>query len=216
VTRSSFQLPDRPAVVFTCFGRAEKLDEEVVRAWCSILHQVHGSVLWVVGANNSTQLWRNWQTLCGLSDRVIFQSKIPNGEHIDAIALADVALDTPSYNGGATSLDILYAGVPIVTMPGPSHFFAQRSGLSIANALRITEFVTTSWEEYIARAVELVQRRDDIQRRLCAHVHQSGGFFNGGGVAELTSALEFAWERRHGSPTDIVVDEQLVARQGEN
>ena len=34
-----------------------------------------------------------------------------------AHALADLVLDTPFYNGGATGLDVLWAGVPALTLP---------------------------------------------------------------------------------------------------
>ena len=41
--------------------------------------------------------------------------------------LADVCLDTPICNGHTTGMDVLWAGTPMVTLPGQSALYAQFS-----------------------------------------------------------------------------------------
>lgn len=50
--------------------------------------------------------------------RIIFSPVAPKEEHVRRGQLADVCLDTPLCNGHTTGMDVLWAGTPMVTMPG--------------------------------------------------------------------------------------------------
>ena len=54
------------------------------------------------------------------TSRIVFADKLPQGEHLCAFALADLGLDTPAYNSGATGIDMLWSGTPLLTMAGAS------------------------------------------------------------------------------------------------
>lgn len=85
-----------------------------------ILKRVPNSVLWLlrfpaVGEPNIQQYAQNM----GLpTSRVIFSPVAPKEEHVRRGQLADVCLDTPLCNGHTTGMDVLWAGTPMVTMPG--------------------------------------------------------------------------------------------------
>lgn len=51
-------------------------------------------------------------------NRIIFSPVAPKEEHVRRGQLADVCLDTPLCNGHTTGMDVLWAGTPMVTMPG--------------------------------------------------------------------------------------------------
>lgn len=78
------------------------------------------SVLWLlrfpaVGEPNIQQYAQNM----GLpGSRIIFSPVAPKEEHVRRGQLADVCLDTPLCNGHTTGMDVLWAGTPMVTMPG--------------------------------------------------------------------------------------------------
>lgn len=49
--------------------------------------------------------------------RVVFSDKEDARVHLRRADLCDVMLDTPHYNGGTTTTDGLWAGVPVVSLP---------------------------------------------------------------------------------------------------
>lgn len=85
-----------------------------------ILKRVPNSVLWLlrfpaVGEPNIQQYAQN----LGLpASRIIVSPVAPKEEHVRRGQLADVCLDTPLCNGHTTGMDVLWAGTPMVTMPG--------------------------------------------------------------------------------------------------
>ena len=84
------------------------------------MKRVPNSVLWLlrfpaVGEPNIQQYALNM----GLpASRIIFSPVAPKEEHVRRGQLADVCLDTPLCNGHTTGMDVLWAGTPMVTMPG--------------------------------------------------------------------------------------------------
>ena len=53
------------------------------------------------------------------SKRIIFCNRTDiKEEHMRRIQLADIFLDTNLYNGHTTVIDVLYSGVPVLTVPG--------------------------------------------------------------------------------------------------
>lgn len=50
--------------------------------------------------------------------RIIFSNVAAKEEHVRRGQLADVCLDTPLCNGHTTSMDVLWTGTPVVTLPG--------------------------------------------------------------------------------------------------
>jgi len=51
-------------------------------------------------------------------DRILFSDLAYYEEHVRRGQLADICLDTPLFNGHTTSLDVLWSGTPIITLPG--------------------------------------------------------------------------------------------------
>lgn len=50
--------------------------------------------------------------------RILFSKIASKEEHVRRGQLVDVCLDTPLCNGHTTTMDILWAGTPVVTLPG--------------------------------------------------------------------------------------------------
>lgn len=51
-------------------------------------------------------------------NRIIFSNVAAKEEHVRRGQLADVCLDTPLCNGHTTSMDVLWTGTPVITLPG--------------------------------------------------------------------------------------------------
>jgi predicted O-linked N-acetylglucosamine transferase (SPINDLY family) len=64
----------------------------------------------------------------------------------------DVYLDCPAFSGYSTAWHAVHRGLPIITCEGP--FLRQRLAAGLLRQIGITDGITTSKEEYVARAVE--------------------------------------------------------------
>ncbi|KAK7922900.1 hypothetical protein WMY93_009802 [Mugilogobius chulae] len=153
-TRSQYGLPE-DSIVYCNFNQLYKIDPPTLQMWANILKRVPNSVLWLlrfpaVGEPNIQQYAQNM----GLpAARVIFSPVAPKEEHVRRGQLADVCLDTPLCNGHTTGMDVLWAGTPMVTMPGET--LASRVAASQLACLGCPELIAHSRQDYEDIAVKL-------------------------------------------------------------
>ncbi|MCI4379763.1 hypothetical protein PGIGA_G00232100 [Pangasianodon gigas] len=153
-TRSQYGLPE-DSIVYCNFNQLYKIDPPTLQMWANILKRVPNSVLWLlrfpaVGEPNIQQYAQNM----GLpANRIIFSPVAPKEEHVRRGQLADVCLDTPLCNGHTTGMDVLWAGTPMVTMPGET--LASRVAASQLTCLGCPELIAQSRQEYEDVAVKL-------------------------------------------------------------
>lgn len=78
------------------------------------------SVLWLLRfpAVGEANLQAAAQVLGLPPGRLLFSNVAAKEEHVRRGQLADVCLDTPLCNGHTTSMDVLWTGTPVVTLPG--------------------------------------------------------------------------------------------------
>uniref|UniRef100_A0A673XD21 UDP-N-acetylglucosamine--peptide N-acetylglucosaminyltransferase 110 kDa subunit n=1 Tax=Salmo trutta TaxID=8032 RepID=A0A673XD21_SALTR len=153
-TRSQYGLPE-DSIVYCNFNQLYKIDPPTLQMWANILKRVPNSVLWLlrfpaVGEPNIQQYAQNF----GLpGSRIIFSPVAPKEEHVRRGQLADVCLDTPLCNGHTTGMDVLWAGTPMVTMPGET--LASRVAASQLQCLGCPELIAHTRQEYEDVAVKL-------------------------------------------------------------
>ncbi len=157
LTRVAVGLPDE-GFVYCCFNNSYKITPTVFDIWMRCLLAVPGSVLWLV--EESAELQRNLRQEAELrgvnSARLIFAARILPAQHLARLRLADLFLDTPVYNAGATACDALWAGLPVLTCQGSS--FVSRMGGGLVSAAGVPELVVDTLSEYERRAVELANK----------------------------------------------------------
>jgi predicted O-linked N-acetylglucosamine transferase (SPINDLY family) len=66
----------------------------------------------------------------------------------------DVALDPIPYSGGLTTMEALWMGVPVVTLPGSR--FTSRHSATHLSAIGLDDWIVADQDAYIARALDAV------------------------------------------------------------
>ncbi|KAE8720912.1 putative UDP-N-acetylglucosamine--peptide N-acetylglucosaminyltransferase SEC [Hibiscus syriacus] len=160
--RSDYGLPE-DKFIFACFNQLYKMDPEIFNTWCNILKRVPNSALWLLRfpAAGETRL-RAYAAAQGVQpEQIIFTDVAMKQEHIRRSALADFCLDTPLCNAHTTGTDVLWAGLPIVTLPLEKMATRVAGSLCLATGLG-EEMIVNSMKEYEDRAVELALNRPKL------------------------------------------------------
>jgi predicted O-linked N-acetylglucosamine transferase (SPINDLY family) len=206
-TREQQELPP-VGFVFCCFNTSYKISPETFSSWMRILARVEGSVLWLSSltvAAAAENLQREARK-CGVDPgRLLFANLAPSSsQHLARLKLADLILDTLPYNAHASTMDALWAGVPVLTRIGRS--FAGRVSASLLRSIELPELVTTSAQQYEDLAVELAKNPmllASIKQRLADNRLTKPLFDSRLFVRNLESAYTLLFERhRAGLPPD--------------
>jgi predicted O-linked N-acetylglucosamine transferase (SPINDLY family) len=72
----------------------------------------------------------------------------------------DIALDSFPYNGGTTSCDAMWMGVPMITLAGRTA--VGRGGSTLLHNLGMPELIARSAQAYVDLAVALAQDRERL------------------------------------------------------
>lgn len=146
-------------VTFASFNNPMKLRQEVADLWVRILNRVPNSRLLLKGIGMHDPMLRaRVQALfanAGLSmDRLVLRTQVASQlDHLKLYNEADIALDPFPYNGTTTTCEALLMGVPVIALAGDRH--AARVGVSLLNAVGLTELLGVSPDDYADRAVAL-------------------------------------------------------------
>jgi protein O-GlcNAc transferase len=195
--RAAYGLPEQ-GFVYCCFHNANKVTPDLFAVWVRLLRHVEGSVLWLV-ANNATfvnNLRRRAQENGVEPERLVFAQWADLREYVSRQQCADLALDTFYFNGGTTTSDALWAGLPVVTRKGTT--FAGRMAASLLQAIGLPDLITRTAEEYEELAFRLATERgllDSVKQRLIRNSATSSLF----DTAAFTKHLEAAYRTMVGS-----------------
>ena len=198
------QISDLPALSkgFITFGtltRAIRINDRVIKAWADILTKVPNSKLII----NSKNFYNNQKTVInfikkfkdhGISEtRLDFYYKTPPW---DSMRQIDIALDCFPHNSGTTLIEHLYMGNPFITYSNrPS---VGKIGASILTTLGHPEWIATSEQEYVEKAVALASdphKLSTIRQNLRAEMEASPLMDQKGFVRELEEAYQAMWKK---------------------
>lgn len=197
-SRAACGLPDQ-GFVFCCFNNPYKIDPPTFDLWMRLLAEVPGSILWVFGRYPEVRanLAREAAARGIAGDRLVSADKLPHEEHLARLPRADLILDTPLVNSITTAVDALWAGVPVLTLPGDH--FAQRACASLVLAAGLPELIATDHEDYLRKAIHLARHTHELQAlrdRLHAGRRTCPLFDTKRKVRQLEQAYEAMIERR--------------------
>jgi predicted O-linked N-acetylglucosamine transferase (SPINDLY family) len=142
----------RGAATFASLNNPSKLNGAVLAAWSEILREVPGSRLRVMNMEP-----RRLETLRAAfaaravdPARVEGQPRLPRGEYWASLGEVDVALDPWPFNGGTTTCQAAWLGIPTVALAGDRP--AARTGASLLAAMGLEDWVAADRDAYVALA----------------------------------------------------------------
>jgi predicted O-linked N-acetylglucosamine transferase (SPINDLY family) len=201
------------AIVYFCGQKSFKHHPDILRLQMQIIREVPNSYLLVKLRGDRDSLVKTYQSLAnevGISmDRLRFLDSDPDEyTHRANLNIADVVLDTFPYNGATTTLETIWAGVPMVTKVGQA-FVARNSYAFLTNA-GISEGIAYTDEEYINWGIEL-GTNSELRRQISGKMlysRKTSPLWNAKQFTlEMESAYRKMWEihetRQNDMPSEI-------------
>ncbi len=150
--------------VFCSFNTPYKIEPVMFDSWMRILKRVPESVLWLLKINDKME--ENIKNEAEKREvdpkRIIFSEKISKDKHLARLKLSDLALDTRIVNGHTTTSDALWAGIPVITLPG--RHFASRVSSSILSAVGLSGLIAKNFDDYEDLAVGLARDLNKMEK----------------------------------------------------
>jgi predicted O-linked N-acetylglucosamine transferase (SPINDLY family) len=197
-------------VTFGSFSNPTKITPQVIEVWSRILRRVARArlVLKFRGMDDPSLVLRFRGVFASRgvdAAKLEFLGSADHAELFEQYHRVDVALDPFPYNGGLTTCEALWMGVPVVTCPGET--FAGRHSLTHLSNVGLAETVARDLDEYVELAVSLAGDlprlaglRAGLRERMAAAPLCDGKRFSD----DLMRVLRDAWQewcrREPGAP----------------
>jgi protein O-GlcNAc transferase len=187
------------AFTFGCLNNAAKISDACLAAWAKLVSAVPNAKL-VLLAGQSTEgagKLRERFAAAGLPpERLELVMRLPKREYFETYSRFDLALDPFPYNGGVTTGDALWMGVPVLAVAGRG--YVARQGVAVLTHAGLPEFAAESPEQLIELAKIWAANREmlaEIRAGLRTQVART--IADGKAYAtRLESALRGAWKER--------------------
>jgi protein O-GlcNAc transferase len=185
-------------ITFGSSNSINKYSESTLNLWCKLLKTIPKSRLFLKNPALDDQLLRkklqNFFFNQGISsERVLLQGALIEQPHLPYFyGQVDIALDTFPYNGGLTTFEALWMGVPVISMADE-----RRVGASVLSALGLSEWICQDADAYLKKAQALALDPDQIQnwrQQLRQRVVQSPLCDGPGFAQEREQAYRKIWQ----------------------
>ena len=92
--------------------------------------------------------------------RLQFIKQLEYRRYLDVFSEIDIALDPFPYNGGATTWESLWMGVPVVALAGNGGF--SRTSASLLTAAGCSDWIAGTADDYVRIATNLARDKDRL------------------------------------------------------
>lgn len=185
-------------VTYGCFNNFAKVTDDVLLMWRNILENSNSRLV-LKNKTCSVESGRKiildrFRRVGGDPDRL--ELRPFSADYLTQYNDIDIALDTAPYNGGLTTCDALYMGVPVITLAGSSH--GSRYGATLLKSVGLPELICDSNRSYVSKAVQLgeqVTRLNAIHHDLPSMMKQSRLMDNKAYMTDLEDKYRQIWEK---------------------
>ncbi|MBP6597273.1 MAG: tetratricopeptide repeat protein [Arenimonas sp.] len=198
------ELPCAKGAPFTfgCFNNIAKLNPDVLAAWARILKAAPTARLLMKGrqfdhAAPRKALLEGFTARGIAADRILLEGYTHRADYYAAFQRVDLALDPFPFNGGLSTLDALWMGVPVLSLVGEGMW--ARQGAMILGALGLDSWLAQSIDDYVEKASKSVIATDELGalRRALRTRTANATFANPGAFAAgFCAALDALHQRR--------------------
>lgn len=209
--REDFGLP-KDAFIFASFNSPYKIDPLMFDTWMYLLRAIPNSVLWQMDDTLQIRkrLIKEAEKRGVGQERIIFAEKTIKETHLSRLKLADLALDTRIVNGHTTTVDALWAGLPVVALHGKH--FCSRVSASVLSAIDMPELIATTLDEYKNLAIKLAtdkKKLKEIKNKLQTNKKTTPLFDSERFTKNLEKAYKKVYQRNKKGlkPTHVYIDE---------
>jgi predicted O-linked N-acetylglucosamine transferase (SPINDLY family) len=190
------------AVTFAAFHNPAKIGPGAIALWARVLAALPGSRIMLKyrgldAASSRARLETAFAAHGIAGERLVLEGSSPHEELLARYGQADIALDSLPYSGGLTTLEALWMGVPVITLPGRR--FCSRHSLSHLSNAGLAELVARDAEDYVAKAVALArdqQRLAALRAGLRARLRESPVCDATRFARNFATAMRQAWHAR--------------------
>jgi protein O-GlcNAc transferase len=146
-------------ITFGSINNIAKITPAVVAAWARILHAVAGARLLLEapgfdGGDMRADFEARFAAHGITRDRLALIERKPAQQYV-LYHRIDIALDPFPCNGGTTTCDALWMGVPVIALAGST--FVSRMGVTMVDNIGHPEWAAQDEDAYIGKASELAQ-----------------------------------------------------------
>lgn len=150
-------------IVFGSVNNIAKLSADTLQTWARILKESPDSRLAVLATSRDLDQTARLLVKHGIDpNTLIVLSRTPSSKFLELFNQIDIALDPFPYNGGVTTCDALWMGVPVITLAGNT--YVSRQGVSLLRAVGLPELIAQNPDDYVRIARQLANSRDELAR----------------------------------------------------
>ena len=154
-------------LTFGCLASSYKLTDATLAAWAAILKAAPSTRLLIKNARvddaSNRDALRARCARAGIApERLLLEGGEEHFRFLDAYGRIDIALDVFPYNGGTTTMEALWQGVPVLAFNGDR--CASRTSRSLLLAAGLDAWVARDAGDYIDTAIRLAAAGDTPAR----------------------------------------------------
>ena len=150
-------------ITFGSFNNFLKISDSVVEVWSQILKKINNSKLILKSSLNVNKniILKKFKKF-GVHNSIEFVATVQDVEnHIKSYKKIDIALDTFPYNGGITTFEALWSGVPVIGMAGFN--MMSRCGESILKNAELKNLISINKEDYVNKALYFAKNLTELE-----------------------------------------------------
>jgi protein O-GlcNAc transferase len=194
----------RGYVTYGSFNNFNKIDQPTVDLWAALLREQPSARMMFLTVPEGAvreRIVRRFADRGVDASRLCFYGKLPLADFYARMLEADISLDPVTVNGGTTTCESLWLGVPVISLAGVH--FVSRVGLSFLNTAGLGDLACATKQDFLRTTAKLAHDlprlagiRSGLPARMAASPLADGATF----ARNLEAAYRQIWTRWCASP----------------